>query len=270
MITYQHLHHAGNFADVVKHVLLTTFVTDFRLSDASLFCYDSHAGCGLYDLDQQLSGESLNGIARIWETRDAPAALAGFLALIRNLNKGKLRYYPGSAWLLHHLLRHDDRLYLNDASRLCHMALQRRFHGDERVVVFRQDAFEWLAALPSPPAVRRLIFIDPPFKENSEYQQLVTTLPAIARRRQDTIIIWYPLPEGDEWSEILTGLARNEANRVLRCEWQSGRTQGLPGCGMLFVDPPEGFEQRCRKQLLWLAERMGDRAKTRVTVELTR
>ncbi|MBD3814817.1 MAG: 23S rRNA (adenine(2030)-N(6))-methyltransferase RlmJ, partial [Betaproteobacteria bacterium] len=117
-MNYRHAFHAGNHADVLKHLVLSRIFALLARKEAPLAYLDSHAGVGLYDLagDQaSRTGEWLQGIARIWQAETRPALLDDYLGVIRQLNPdGALRYYPGSPELARQLTREQDRLQLNE------------------------------------------------------------------------------------------------------------------------------------------------------------
>ena len=136
-MNYRHAFHAGNHADVLKHLLLTRLLALLSKKEAPFAYLDSHAGVGLYDLagDQaSRTGEWLQGIARIWQAEAHPALLDDYLDVIRQLNPdGALRYYPGSPELARQLTREQDRLQLNEKHPEDGALLKDNMAGDRRV-----------------------------------------------------------------------------------------------------------------------------------------
>ena len=120
-MNYRHAFHAGNHADVLKHIVLTRLIALMSRKEQSFAYIDTHAGLGLYDLqgDQATrTGEYLEGVARLWNREDLPAVTADYLRIIKRLNPdGELRYYPGSPELARRLMRQQDRALLNEAPR---------------------------------------------------------------------------------------------------------------------------------------------------------
>ena len=100
-MNYRHAYHAGNFADVFKHIVLIQLLDYLKQKDKPFFALDTHAGIGLYDLqatEALKTGEAASGIGALWARRDTPAAVAAYLALVRGMTngrKGELRHYPG-------------------------------------------------------------------------------------------------------------------------------------------------------------------------------
>ena len=121
MLSYRHLFHAGNFADVFKHALLARLLIAVTAKDKPCLYLDTHAGIARYDLTHawaQKTREYENGIARVWKARDAPDALQPYLALVRELNpNGRLRFYPGSPLVAKSFLRPIDRMVLVELNK---------------------------------------------------------------------------------------------------------------------------------------------------------
>ena len=119
MFSYRHAFHAGNHADVLKHLVLIQLLRHLALKEAPYWVIDTHAGAGLYALDGNWASqreEFRDGISRIWERERPPPAVADYLALVAGFNeKGQLRRYPGSPFLALELLRSQDRLRLFEA-----------------------------------------------------------------------------------------------------------------------------------------------------------
>ncbi len=251
MPNYNHLNHAGNFADAVKHSLLCILVQALQRDSTALHCYDSHAGSGLYPLGQQSNGEYRYGIGRLWSATDYPSALTPYFQLINTLNPTALQHYPGSPLLLHQLMRPTDHLYLNDRAPACRQQLNGQFAAAGQVMIDGDDAYTWLQRITPAPAVRQLLFIDPPCTRGTEYIQLVDTLERIGINDTLSLAIWYPLPIDTHWQRFLQ---RDRQYRQLRFHWlQNASYGGFNGCGMLFINPPRGFRRHYQGPLQWLS-----------------
>src|SRR6516225_4541572 len=103
MLSYRHAFHAGNHADVLKHLILVQLARYLGQKDKPFWYIDTHAGAGAYALDEGYAtklAEYREGIGRLWERDDLPPLVAEYVALVRELNdKGKLSVYPGSPWI---------------------------------------------------------------------------------------------------------------------------------------------------------------------------
>ena len=127
MLAYRHAFHAGNHADVLKHIVLLRLMRHMSLKEKGYRLVDTHAGAGLYALDSaqaQKKGEYLQGIARLWSRDDLPEAAADYVQQVRGFNPdGTLRHYPGSPMLARALLRPQDQLRLFELHPSDHAAL---------------------------------------------------------------------------------------------------------------------------------------------------
>src|SRR3972149_398760 len=182
MLAYRHLFHAGNFADVFKHALLVRLLVALAQKEAP-FCYlDTHAGLGRYDLAHawaQKAREFENGIARIWQRRDAPPALAGYLDAVRAENPaGSLRFYPGSPRIARALLRPGDRMVLTELNKADFAALEARFAGDRQVQVRHMDGYQALKSFLPPKERRGLVLLDSSFDRAGEFARIAEALAA--------------------------------------------------------------------------------------------
>jgi len=253
MLSYQHEYHAGNFADVHKHLCLRVLFESL-LRKEKPFCYvDCHAGAGVYDLDcaeARRTSEFSAGIGRLWahRTGSSQAALTAYLEAVAALNPdGRLRHYPGSPALAGQWLRPQDRALLLELHPQAQLALQGHLRGDSRCSAHARDCYEGLPALVPPPIRRGLVLLDPSYEIKDEYRRIVT-LTATAFKRWDTAIyaIWYPLLGAARHLELLSALERSGMPGILVTELTVvGRdgTDGMYGSGMAIVNAPWQTDQ---------------------------
>src|SRR5512134_849256 len=185
MLAYRHLFHAGNFADVFKHALLTRLLIALQRKDKP-FCYlDTHAGIGRYDLKHPWAeklAEHRDGIDRLWG-REVPADLEAYLEAVQAENrKGHLRFYPGSPRIARRFLRAGDRMELNELNRDDCSALSRLFKGDAQAHVHCMDGYQALKAFLPPRERRGLVLVDSSFDRAHEFERLVEGLQLACRR----------------------------------------------------------------------------------------
>jgi len=260
MLAYRHLFHAGGFTDVFKHALLAQLLLAFRNKVRPFFYLDTHAGTGRYDLTHpwaQKNREYRDGIGRIWTRNDAPAALAPYLDAVRAQNPdGKLRHYPGSPLIARRLLRSHDRMALTELNRTDCSELAALFAGDRQVQVRLADGYEAIKAFLPPRERRGLILIDSSFDRAREFDRLKRALVTAHRRFATGVFaLWYPLMEPPVIRAFERGVIATGVHKILQLELavRNARSGGrLPGCGMLVVNPPFGFEATARTILGWL------------------
>lgn len=262
MLSYQHLYHAGNFADVHKHVALVRLLRALQAKPAPLCYVDAHAGSGLYDLSSAeacKTGEAEAGVGELWNADDLPEAVRDYVALLRDFNPGTgLRHYPGSPALAVALLRDDDRAVLMELHPREHATVRDRFKGDRRIAIHMRDSYEGLPALLPPPIKRGLVLLDPSYEIKSEYDDIVELLRKAHRRWENAVyLLWYPLlPEGRH-RHLLKQLQSGRVRKILNSELRfSPRERGMHGSGLVIVNPPWQLDEELAQAGEYLAQRL--------------
>ena len=260
MLAYRHLFHAGNFADVFKHALLTRLLVALA-GKGKPYCYlDTHAGTGRYDLAHEWAWKTREfetGIAKLWDRKDTPAALAPYLDAVRSENpKGRLRYYPGSPLIALKLRRPGDRVVLVELNRKDCAELEAVVGRARHVAVHHMDGYEALKAF-LPPAERRgLVLLDSSFDRSGEFARVVRALKDAHRRwATGMFAVWYPLMAPAAMRGFERDVRHSGVDKILRLELRvrgAGAATPIPGCGMLVVNPPWKFEAEARPLLDWL------------------
>lgn len=266
-MNYRHGYHAGNFADVLKHLALCELLRLLTAKDKKLFVLDTHAGAGGYDLSgnqARRTGEAETGIVRLAAAPRAgmPAAVARYLAAVTAYDRkfgpagGKPRRYPGSPRLVRAALRPGDRFIACELHPGEALALKREFAGDRAVEVRQADGYKALKALLPPIERRGLVLVDPPFEVTDEYERLSRALShGVKRFATGCYAVWYPIK--DEAAADFVG--RLSAFRPLVLEMQiEGSERGrLAACGLAVINPPWRFEEAMREALPWTAAHLG-------------
>lgn len=267
-MNYRHEYHAGNAADVVKHVLLLQILRRLQDKPAPLTYVETHAGRGRYDLRHEMSqktGEYLRGIARLWDAPDLPPALADYRALVAGFNPGgALAIYPGSPRIARAALRPADRMIACELHPTEAAALREEFRRDPQVAVHQRDGYEALSALLPPTPRRGLALVDPPYERPDELAVAVAGLQnGVKRWPQACFALWYPI-KGPLAASLLHGaLLRSGLREVLcveLCTRPDRDPDVLSGSGMILVRPPWRLDQALRGLLPDLARRLQDGA----------
>jgi 23S rRNA (adenine2030-N6)-methyltransferase len=251
-MNYLHAFHAGNFADVHKHVVLLALLSALKRKPTPLSYVETHAGAGRYDLTGPAavrSGESNLGVRQLW-TRGADDPLfADYRAAIAALNPdGALHLYPGSPLIAAHMLGAADRLLLCEREENVANALKGVFCRDKRVVVHRRDGYEALRALLPPPIRRGLVLIDPPWEDAQESKNLLKHLATgLTRWETATWAIWYPIKLRAEVQAFHRALKALEVKRGMLatelCIHPDDSALRLNGSGLVVLNPPLGMER---------------------------
>ncbi len=268
MFSYRHAFHAGNHADVLKHVVLIRLLRHLAAKDTPYWVIDTHAGAGIYALDSEWANqrsEFADGIGRLWTREDAPPPVVDYLAAVRATNPdGRLRHYPGSPFIALQYLRDRDRLrlfelHLNESKALAKNIGDAGRDATRRTIVDAADGFTGLRALLPPPPRRALILIDPSYEDKQDYARVVATLrDALTRFATGCYAIWYPQVHRREPIELVRKLTRMPDLRWLHASLTvrspSPDGLGLNGSGMFVVNPPWTLQAQMRACLPWLTE----------------
>jgi 23S rRNA (adenine2030-N6)-methyltransferase len=260
-MNYRHAYHAGNFADVLKHVALVLALDYLGRKDAPYFYLDTHSGRGDYPLtagETQRAGEYRDGIVRLLDAAAPPPAVAAYLDRIRELGveDERLVAYPGSPRLAAACLRPGDRAAVCELEPREAAALRAELAGDDRFAVHERDGYEALKALVPPREKRGLALVDPPYEQPDEYDRLHAALvAAYARWPGGTYAAWYPIKHGAAHASFLARMAATGIRRQLVVELvvrPEDSPVGLNGAGLLFVNPPWQLDVQLREALPWL------------------
>ena len=247
-MNYRHAFHAGNSADVVKHSLLIALVQALQLKQGALTLIDTHAGCGLYDLDgdQALrTGESTHGVLRTFA--NPSPLLNDFCAAVQAVNAGaETRFYPGSPRFLAQLLRPQDLLILNEKHPEDARSLRSAMRGTQ-AAIHERDAYElWLAMLPTR-TPRGMVVVDPPYEQTDERARITSTLAAAHRKwGHGVTVIWYPLKDRathERWKQQLSKLGVPKFMTVEHWLYDTDQPSNYNGAGLFIVNPPYAFTQ---------------------------
>jgi 23S rRNA (adenine2030-N6)-methyltransferase len=284
MLAYRHAFHAGNHADVLKHLCLVAVLRYLLQKDKGLRVVDTHAGAGGYLLHSEQAAkhrEHAGGIGALWPpAADAPPALADYLALVGEFNGGPgsaaaavVTYYPGSPALAHRLLRPQDQLRLYELHPSDHRTLASAFGKQAGVEVHPADGFAALKGLLPPPTRRALLLIDPPYEIKSDYARTLAALrEALTRFADATVLVWSPqlqLLEAQQLPQRLRAAAQGLAPKGwLHARLTVGRSAeagaagrgrglGLVGSHMVVANPPHTLAAALRACLPLLQAQLG-------------
>lgn len=284
MFSYRHAFHAGNHADVLKHTILIATLRHLMRKEAGLTLIDTHAGAGLYRLDgdyTETGGEARDGVVKLFAALrsagkpPAPAvapAIADYLDLIASFNpSGALRVYPGSPFVMHHLLRAESRdklklfeLHPTDSKVLAANIAQ--LEAGRQIAVARQDGFEGIKAfLPPPPSStgskRAAVLIDPSYEIKTDYGKVSACIQEqIKRFPTGTFLVWYPViprPEAHDLPRRLKTLSNQAKRPWLNATLAIGQDPthgpedrpGLTASGMFVINPPHTLKASLQEAL---------------------
>ncbi|HWA23191.1 MAG TPA: 23S rRNA (adenine(2030)-N(6))-methyltransferase RlmJ [Caulobacterales bacterium] len=263
-MNYRHAFHAGNHADVLKHIVLLACLAHLAKKPGAFAVLDTHGGRGQYDLESSeavRSPEWQGGIGRLWDWADAPGDIAALREAVAALNPdGRLRLYPGSPVLIRAALRAQDRLIACELHDDDGAALKAHFRGDARAQIHLRDGWEALGAL-TPFAERRgLVLIDPPYEAEGELARARAAIAETVQRFETGMVLWWrPLKDGAALDRTDIELGQRIARPVLRVNLAVAAPSPagkLTASSLLLINPPFGLERTLRESLPALADRL--------------
>ena len=266
-MNYRHVFHAGNFADLLKHAVLTSLLRSITVASPSLTVIDSHAGAGLYDLAGEAArrtGEGEAGIGRLMADSNAPAVFADLKAAVARANRdGQVRYYPGSPVIIEAALRPRDNYIACELRPDDHATLKDVLPRQAGAIVLRADG--WTIALERAPASPKplLVLIDPPFEHPKDADRAIGLSGRILRRNRAAVIaIWVPIKDLAGFDAIVTGLEDVIGGAPLLLVEARLRPLSDPmrlnGCAMLVVNAPWSLEVDALRAAEWIAGVLGE------------
>jgi 23S rRNA (adenine2030-N6)-methyltransferase len=271
-MNYRHAFHAGNHADVLKHVVLAWMIERLKAKEAPFRVLDAHAGIGVYDLTGEAAGrtgEWRDGVGRLYSETGAvlplspraEAVLAPWRRAVAVVNDdGALRFYPGSPEIACQALRPEDRLALNERHPEDHARLVSAYRYDARIRITRLDAGLVVKAQLPPPERRGIILIDPAYEAADDPERAIAMLAEGHRRFATGVYaLWYPVT-GDDLADKLRrnarALALPKTVDVRLDVRQPVREGGLSGSGLVIVNPPWQLEETLHNLLPELIDRL--------------
>lgn len=266
MLSYRHAFHAGNFADVLKHVVLLEILAYLAQKEKPFCVIDTHAGGGKYALDSDFAlktREFDTGISQLWQRDDLPPSVANYVELQKRFNQNEqFKTYAGSPLLIKQMLRAKDRLHLFELHSTEIAALKENMKHDKRIQIEHADGLKNSLGLLPPFERRGLVLIDPSYEMKSDYSDVVKTLIQMHKRfATGTYALWYPVIERGRNETLENAFKKSGIKNVQLFELginadNSGR--GMNSSGMIIINPPWNLAATMQTVLPFLATVLGE------------
>lgn len=266
-MNYRHDFHAGNFADVFKHIFLARILVHLEAKPAAFRYIETHAGSGVYDLSSPEAGRTAEwrgGIGKLIAAKTTPgmqALIEPYLRIAAPLLHSNLPRYSGSPWIAKALLRRQDRMVFCELHPRAFSSLRANLDRDARAKPFEIDGYKGLPAFIPPVERRGLVLIDPPFEEAHEFAKAVDAIGMAWRKWATGIfMLWYPVKDIEAAASLTRTLALRGVKRLLRLEFQIDTPKPLGPLvrsGLIIVNPPFRLDVEAEIILPWLAECLG-------------
>lgn len=267
MLSYRHAYHAGNHADILKHLVLQQTLRYLVQKPKPILYLETHAGAGLYSLEDAISaktGEFSGGAGRLWTADKLPEPLLELRRVIGSFQPSEaLTCYPGSPCIANHWLREIDRVLLNELHPKDFALLKENLPGLRDHHLLNADGWKSLSSHLPPPERRGCVLIDPSYELKSDYVRVGEELRSALRRFASGIyLVWYPCLVGQPQASMLKQLKQLPVD-ALQVELIVKRPaeRGMYGSGMWVLNPPWALKREleaCMPQLTrLLAEDQG-------------
>jgi 23S rRNA (adenine2030-N6)-methyltransferase len=251
-VNYRHAYHAGNFADVHKHIVLLALLEHLHKKPKPFFLLDTHAGRGLYDLrseEAQRGGEWHHGIGRIRAIDPPLQSLDAYLKIVGSTGNT----YPGSPLIAAEMLRENDRAVFVEKEPSEAAVLKEILSRRKHISVLEGDGYAALKAHLPPKENRGLVLIDPPYENDSEFADVARALQmALTRWPNGIYCAWYPIKPGHAEHRMQRSLIEAGIKKILLLELNilpPDSPLGLNGSGLLIVNPPYQLDEQMRALL---------------------
>jgi 23S rRNA (adenine2030-N6)-methyltransferase len=267
MLAYRHAFHAGNHADVLKHLVLMLVLQHMNQKEKGWRYVDTHAGAGGYSLQGEYAkkrGEFEQGIGPLWNRDDLPPPLAALVGLVREFNAGKgLIQYPGSPAIAQALMRPQDQLRLFELHPTDHKILASYLGETPGVEVKLGDGYAALKSQLPPPTRRGIVLIDPPYEIKTDYPRVLAALREALERFADCVVlVWLPqlqLIEATQLPQRLKAAADAAGKKGwlmarLTVAQADARGFGMMGSSVFVANPPHTLHGALQPVLPFLAQ----------------
>jgi len=279
LLSYRHAFHAGNFADVLKHSVLTLTIEYMTRKEKGFSYIDSHSGAGMYQLQDeyaQKTGEYKDGIEKLLTAKEIPEALELYIELINEVNrfseKQQLTLYPGSPGFAKSLLRRQDSAHLYELHPTDIDHLTQFCERWRKARVNQSDGYKGVLSQLPPPTRRGIVLIDPPYELKDDYIKAVKTIIDGYRKfATGTYILWYPVVTRDYIDSMEQQFINSDTRNVLQVEFAikpETQTYGMTGTGLFIVNPPWQLASQLKDILPFLIQHLGDKQSSFVLKQL--
>ena len=264
MLSYRHSFHAGNFADVIKHIVVIEIFEHLIKKERPFDYIDTHAGAGLYNLNTKISTkleEFTNGVAKL-EPKIWPELSHYFSILKQHDPSAALNYYPGSPLIAASFMRAKDRAWLFEMHPTDFKLLSKNVLNNQQIKVMCEDGYKGLLSILPPASRRGLILIDPSYELKTDYEKVVeTVIKAHKKFSTGTYAIWYPVVERKRIERLESRLKESGIKKIQRFELaiaEDGRGKGMTAAGMIVVNPPWKLLEKMSELLPKLVNVLGE------------
>ena len=264
MLAYRHAFHAGNHADVLKHIVLIQVLSYMNQKGKPYWVIDTHAGAGMYSLQSEYANTKAEyelGIGRLWEDANSLEPVKQYLDLVAACNPdGGRVYYPGSPEIIARMIRRDDRLRAFELHPTDYEILEANFRKNRQVKTFHKDGFAGIRAVLPPPTRRGVVFMDPSYEIKTDYQKTIETIKeGLSRFAEGVYVVWYPILTRGDYRRLIESLSKLSAktlNISMQVQEPDAQGFGMLGSGLFLINPPWNLKEVMSPVMPYLREHL--------------
>ena len=268
MLSYRHSYHAGNFADILKHLVLVEIFEHLRQKESPFEYIDTHSGSGSYNLNSAHATkleEHAGGIDKL--NAEHYPELSRYFEVINTHNKAsgntssRCKYYPGSPAIAKYFLRPQDRAWLYELHPQDYQFLCKNIGANKKIRMQSEDGLAGLLSLLPPKSRRGLILIDPSYEVKAEYNSVFSTIETAYKKfATGTYALWYPVVDRNKINLLEKKLIRSGIKNIQRFELgiaEDSNERGMTSSGMIVINPPWQMHSNMQSLLPKLAKTLG-------------
>jgi len=260
MNIYKHNNHAGNHADTLKHLCLIYFLKSIKKPYNSISYIDTHAGNGLYKLDDNYikkNEEYQNGISKLLIVKTKDPYIRFYIKTINNINQSsKIKFYPGSPKIVQHLTNKKDELYFFELIENEYKSLQKNFSKYSNIKIIKNDGFDFFKSIKINKEKNGVILIDPVYKNKDDYLKVINLVKNYHIQFENKIvIIWYPVLDRIETNNFIDEFKRTGIQNILRIEMpiqNDNSEKDMTGSGLIIINSHKKTAQSIRGTIIEL------------------
>lgn len=265
MLSYRHSFHAGNPADIIKHLVLAQVLEYMTKKDKPFDYIDTHSGAGFFELagaDSQKTQEYLDGIGKLWHYQGQNQAILDFVELVKGMNEGSLAFYPGSPKVAEQFLRRQDKGWFFELHPQDLALLEKNTQHKKSLRVKGEDGFKGLQGLVPPASRRACVLMDPPYEIKTDYQYAVKMIiKAHKKFSSGTYMIWYPVVDRERIDLMEQTLKESGVRNIQLFELATSAdtdVHGMTASGMMIINPPWTLKKTMDEVLPELVDLLSD------------
>ena len=269
MLSYRHGFHAGNHADVIKHLIYQYVLAYMGKKSKPFSIIDTHSGAGAYKLADDFSDKNKEyetGIAKLWDLQDAPESVVNYVEAVKKFNQendsNALSLYPGSPWFALDSLPLESKAFFHELHPSDFDLLRQFVRTNRYRKAIKGDGYVESVGLFPPPSKRGVVLVDPPYELKEDYVRVVEYFKQMHKRFNSGVyMLWYPVVDRERIDKLEKDLKASGIKNIQLFELNvqaDTEEKGMTGSGMIVINPPWTLKQEMERVLPFLESTLAD------------